>query len=235
MLRRLFLRFFFFFQASIVFPPAWFLWRLRVRGHKFQRGEGGLIIAANHQSWIDAPLVQYAVFPHQVTFLMTEDYYDLPIAGLYFRASGTQPVREEGRPSVAAMRAAYKVLEEGKIIALFPEGEISKTGKVGRGQRGVAHIARKTGATVLPLGIRGAIDVYSKLQPKFKLRGRVSLHLGEPMKIEGNDRAAEDRFTDELMRQIRTLAGESVELAPAANATDQPADEHEDRAGDDER
>ena len=235
MLRRLFLRFFFFFQASIVFPPAWFLWRLRVRGHKFQRGEGGLIIAANHQSWIDAPLVQYAVFPHQVTFLMTEDYYDLPIAGLYFRASGTQPIREEGRPSVAAMRAAYKVLGEGKIIALFPEGEISKTGKIGKGQRGVAHIARKTGATVLPLGIRGASDVFSKKQPKFNLRGRVSLHVGEPMKIEGKGREAEDAFTDKLMTEIRRLAGESVELAPPAETPGQPADEHEDGAEDQQR
>jgi 1-acyl-sn-glycerol-3-phosphate acyltransferase len=232
LIRKLFLRLFFYLQALVVFTPGWFLWRLRVRGAKFHRGSGGLIIAANHQSWLDAPLVQYAVFPHQITFLMTEDYYDLPIAGLYFRASGTQPVREGGRPSVAAMRAAYSALERGKIICLFPEGEISPDGLIGAGKRGVAHIARKTGVPVLPIGIRGAVEVYSKKQPKFKLRGRVSLHIGEPMKMSGSGRDAEDAFTQELMNRLRDLAGEGAHVALPSETTPNPADKDEARSGD---
>jgi len=231
LIRKLLLRLFFFLQAFLVFTPGWFLWRLRVRGTKFHRGKGGLIIAANHQSWIDAPLVQYAVFPHQITFLMTEDYYDLPIAGLYFRASGTQPVREGGRPSVAAMRAAYKALDDGKIICLFPEGEMSPDGKIGEGKRGVAHIARKTGAPILPIGIRGAVDVYSKKQPTFKLRGRVSLHVGKPMKMIGTGRADEEAFMLELMDRIRELAGEGAHVALPTESASQPTEEHESRAG----
>jgi 1-acyl-sn-glycerol-3-phosphate acyltransferase len=231
LIRKLFLRLFFYLQALVVFTPGWFLWRLRVRGAKFHRGQGGLIIAANHQSWLDAPLVQYAVFPHQITFLMTEDYYDLPIAGLYFRASGTQPVREGGRPSVAAMRAAYGALEQGKIICLFPEGEISPDGLIGEGRRGVAHIARKTGVPVLPIGIRGAVDIYSKKQPKFKLRGRVSLHIGEPMKMSGSGRDAEDAFTQKLMNRLRDLAGEGAHVALPSETTPNPADKDEPRSG----
>lgn len=232
MIRKLLLRLFFYLQAFVVFTPGWFLWRLRVRGAKFHRGTGGLIIAANHQSWLDAPLVQYAVFPHQITFLMTEDYYDLPIAGLYFRASGTQPVREGGRPSVGAMRAAYKALEDGRIICLFPEGEISPDGVIGEGKRGVAHIARKTGTPVLPIGIRGAVDVYSRKQPKFKLRGRVSLHVGKPLTMTGTGREAEEAFTTVLMNQLRELAGEGSHVPLPAEATSQPAEENEPRPND---
>ena len=132
------------------------------------------------------------------------------------------------------MRAAYKALEAGKIIALFPEGEISKDGRVGKGQRGVAHIAGKKGVPVLPLGIRGAVDVYSKKQTKFRLRGRVSLHIGEPMRMEGRGRAAEEEFTDRLMATLRDLAGESGEGAVPAQPPHQPADEHENRSENDE-
>ena len=77
-----------------------------------------------------------------------------------------------------------------------------------RGKRGVARIARKTGATILPVGIRGADQVYSRIQPKLKLRGRIEMHVGEPMKYEGGDsREDEQAFTDRLMETIRELAG----------------------------
>jgi 1-acyl-sn-glycerol-3-phosphate acyltransferase len=181
---------------------------LKVKGHKFHRGEGGLIVAANHGSWLDAYLVNWAVFPHQITFLMTEDFFDLPIAGVYFRMAGARPIREDGRPSVAGIKAAYTAMEAGEMICLFPEGEIPRDGKMGRGKRGVARIARKTGATILPIGIRGADRVYSRIQPKMKLRGRIEMHVGEPMRYEGGDsREDEQAFTDRLMETIRELAG----------------------------
>jgi 1-acyl-sn-glycerol-3-phosphate acyltransferase len=182
---------------------------LKVRGHRFHRGEGGLIVAANHGSWLDAWLVQWAVFPHQLTFLMTEDFFDLPVAGLYFRAVGARPIREDGRPSVAGIKAAYSALEDGKMICLFPEGGIPRDGKMQRGKRGVAHIARKAGVPILPVGIRGADKIYSRMQPKLRWRGRVELHVGEPIRYEGGRTREDDQaFTDRLMDAIRDLAGE---------------------------
>ena len=193
----------------ILIPPAWLLWRLRVKGRAFDRGEGGLIVASNHQSWLDAYLVQWAVFPHQLTFLMTEDFFDLPVLGLYFRAVGARPIREDGRPSVAGLKAAYAALQDGRMICLFPEGEISRDGRIQRGKRGVAHIARKTGAAILPVGIRGADQVYSRMQPRLRLRGRIEVHVGEPLHYEGGaTRADEQAFTDLLMEKIRVLAAE---------------------------
>lgn len=185
---------------------------MKVKGHRFHRGEGGLIVAANHQSWLDAYLVQWAVFPHRMTFLMTENYYDLPVAGLYFRAAGARPIREEGRPSVAALKAAYAAMEEGEMICLFPEGEITPTGKMQEGQRGVAHIARKMKVPVLPIGIRGAIDVWSRVQPKPRLTGRVELHVGEPIEYtHGTGREGDQAFTDALMAELRRLSGAEEE------------------------
>jgi len=188
------------------------LWRVRVTGRRFHRGEGGLIVCANHASWLDAYLVQYAVFPTQLTFLMSEIFYDLPILGIYFRAMNARPIRDrsDGRPSVAAIKAALSALRAGEAICLFPEGVLSHTGRMSAtGQRGVALVARKTGATVLPIGIRGAAQVYSRVQTKLRLSGNIELHVGEPMRYEEEpNRAGEQAFTAELMRRLRELSGE---------------------------
>jgi 1-acyl-sn-glycerol-3-phosphate acyltransferase len=186
-------------------PTVRVLLRVRVRRARARPESGALIIAPNHQSWIDPLLIQYAVYPRQVTFLMTERFFDLPIAGLYFRASGARPVREGG-PSVSGMRAALEALEEEEAICLFPEGEITTTGELGRGRRGVARLARRTGAAVLPVGVRGAIHVYSKLQriPRF---APVEIRVGEPMRFDEEESAeGETRFTTRLMETIRALA-----------------------------
>lgn len=178
---------------------------VRVKGPRLHRREGGLIVAPNHQSWIDAFLVQYALFPHRITFLMTEAFRDLPVAGLYFRAAGTRPIRE-GAPSVAGLRAAREALARGEIVCLFPEGQLSTTGDVGEGRRGIARLARRTGAAVLPVGIRGAIRVFSKVQKRPR-RHTVEIRLGEPLRYDrARGRDGEDSFTERLMGRIRELA-----------------------------
>lgn len=181
-------------------------------GRRFHRPKGGVIVAANHASWLDAPLVQFGVFPVPLTFLMSEVFYDLPILRYYFRAMRTRPIRDRsaGRPSVAAIKAALEALNAGSAICIFPEGILSSTGKMAeKGQRGIALLARKTGATVVPMGIRGAADVYSRAQPKPRLTGNIELHLGEPMTYdEAPTREGELEFIERLMGRIRVLAGQ---------------------------
>jgi len=200
-------------QALVFVPIARILWRVRVIGPRFHRQKGGLIVAPNHASWLDAYLAAYALFPHQMTFLMTEVFYDLPILRYYFRAMGARPIRDrtDGKPSVAAIKAALAALEAGEAICIFPEGVLSSTGEMSAdGQRGIALLARKTGATVLPIGIRGAAAVYSRSQPKLKLSGDIELHLGTPMTYDDQpNRAGEVAFTAKLMDEIRHLAGQA--------------------------
>jgi len=199
------------------------LWRVRVTGRRFHRPQGGIIVAANHASWLDAYLVQYALFPHRLTFLMSEIFYDLPILRYYFRAMGARPIRDrtEGRPSVAAIRASLAALEAGEAICVFPEGILSSDGKMAeKGQRGIALLARKTGASVLPLGIRGATDVYSRVQPKLRLTGNIELHLGELITYdEAPNREGELEFTARLMDYIRQLSGQEDTMSAKTEPT----------------
>jgi len=198
-------RAFFFCHCLVLMPILRVLLAVRSRGLRPTTDRNGVILAPNHQSWIDAYMVQYAFYPHQITFLMTELYYDLPVIGLYFRATGARVVREKG-PSVAGLRAARELLEEGRNICLFPEGEITTDGTLGPGQRGVARLARRTGAKVVPIAIRGAIRVWSRLQRRPRRRP-VEVRFGRPMRYdESDDRAGELAFTARLMDAIRHLA-----------------------------
>ena len=107
---------------------------------------------------------------------------------------------------MAGLRAAHEALADGEMVAVFPEGGITSDGKLKPGQRGAARLARRTGAPVLPLGVRGAIRTYSKLQT-FPRRHRVEVHRGPVMHYdETDDREGEKRFTDRLMAEIQRLA-----------------------------
>jgi 1-acyl-sn-glycerol-3-phosphate acyltransferase len=204
-IRQAYIRLFFLLECLVLMPIARALLGLRVKGPRPRPDPKGIIVAPNHQSWIDPLIVQYGVYPLRITFLMTELFFDLPILGFYFRSAGARPIREGG-PSVAGMRASLEALEEGEVICIFPEGEITKTGELGEGQRGVARIARRTGATVLPMGIRGAINVFSKVQ-KLPRLARVEVRLGKPMRFDEEESAAgERRFTKRLMDRIKTLS-----------------------------
>lgn len=186
-------------------PLARVLLHLRILGPRPPRGPGPLILAPNHQSWIDPLLVQAAVYPRRITFLMTELFYDLPVARWYFRAAAARPIRESG-PSVAALRASLEALEAGETICLFPEGAITPDGRLQPGRRGVARLAARSGAPVLPLGIRGAVRVFSKVQKLPRIHP-VEVRIGEPMRYQGEDsREGEEAFTAELMSRIETLA-----------------------------
>ena len=200
-----FKRGFFHFQCALLLPILRVLFRLRVKGPRPRPHARGMILAPNHQSWIDAPMVQQAFYPHQITFLMTELYFDLPVANWYFRASNARAIRKGG-PSVSALRAARDALIEGRTVCLFPEGEITYDGHIQPGQRGVARLARKTGAVVVPVGIRGAIHVFSRVQKKPRLH-TVEVRFGRPMAYsESPDRDGEEAFTTRLMERIRSLA-----------------------------
>ncbi|MEE8105812.1 MAG: lysophospholipid acyltransferase family protein [Planctomycetota bacterium] len=200
-LRELFFR----AQALVAIPIVRVLLRMKVHGPHIQPGPNGLIVAPNHLSWIDPLIIQIAVYPHRITFLMTELFFDRPVIGLYFRAIGARPIREDG-PSVGALRASMQALRDGDVLCVFPEGSITPDGKPQKGQRGAARLARKTGATVIPAGIRGTLQVISRVHRRPRLHP-VAVELGEPMLFDKTpDRAGEVEFTEDLMARIGELS-----------------------------
>lgn len=174
---------------------------------------GPLIVVANHLSNADPPLVVGWLTPvlgRPMHILAKEALFVGPIGSL-LRTQGVTPVKAGGS-DIQAFRAARAVLDRGEVLCIFPEGTRSRSGRLGRAKPGVALLATRSGAPVLPVGISGS-DVFlppRRLLPR--LGTRITLRVGEPFRLLLDPRlprrAALDSASLELMRRIAALLGE---------------------------
>ncbi len=121
--------------------------------------KGGAVIAGNHPSVLDG-LLLLAVSPRPVRFLVAEDLYAHRYLNPFFRMLGCIPVYRTKTHNGDALRAAVAALEAGELLGIFPEGTIHYHGSMQELKRGVALLALKTGAPVVPLAIRGTFEAF---------------------------------------------------------------------------
>lgn len=170
--------------------------------------EGPLILAPNHCSFLD-PLLVGGFMDRRVTFMMTAKYYDDPLFGVFYRAARCIVVELEG-VNRRALRQAAEVLEAGRTLIVFPEGEISADGQLQELQPGCAWLARRTGVPVYPVHLRGTYEAL----PRGARRPRVTplgFRFGSPMRVSdfGSDRDATKAFTAALRVSLLELRAEA--------------------------
>lgn len=159
---------------------------------------GPVLIVANHVSGLD-PLLIIAASSRPVHFIIAREEYDRPVLRRLFDAVGCIPVERRGRPD-QAMRTALKALEDGKVVALFPHGQIhTGDGPPPRLKRGVLWLAQRARCPVLPVrieGVRGAGQVLAAVArpSQVSLRSYPVLHCA-------------DRADEECMGIIQSLLG----------------------------
>jgi 1-acyl-sn-glycerol-3-phosphate acyltransferase len=117
----------------------------------------GVIIAANHVSFLDPPLISGS-WDGELYFLARRSLFENPFLGLLLRQLNSVPV---GMGS-DAIKIAYRLLREGKSIVIFPEGTRSETGELGTFRNGIGLIARETGAPIIPTYIFGTHEIWPK-------------------------------------------------------------------------
>src|SRR5881296_4055124 len=149
---------------------------------------GGFLLVPNHITWVDALLLQLAC-PRPIRYLIDQAYYHRPILHPILRALGCIPINI--RHSHAAVRAAAEKIAEGKIVCVFPEGQLERTGTLLRLQRGYELIARHANAQVAPVWLDqlwGSIFSFQggRFFTKFPKRFPYPLTIafGEPLKAE---------------------------------------------------
>ncbi len=179
--------------------------RWEVTGRENVPAQGSLIVAANHASYIDPPLLVASV-SRRVRFLAHEGLFQHPLVGLVVRGADALRVERESRVSSGARRA-IRELRKGSAIGLFPEGHRNLDGVLGQGKPGIAYVALKTGASVLPVGIAGSHRV-QKLTDALK-RPHLVVKIGTPLALHIGARRPEreqlDAFTEQVMREIAGL------------------------------
>jgi len=170
---------------------------------------GPFIIAPNHASLLDPVMLQAAISPRLV-FMMTDEWYDLPLLKplfQFFRAIRVQ----DGGGNRAALAQATIALLRGLPVAIFPEGRISQTGSLNPFNAGVTLLALRVGVPIVPASISGTAAALPR-GARFPRPHKVSVRIGEPLRlsipghVRGRDRREHvARWTDELRRRIEAL------------------------------
>lgn len=177
--------------------------RVHLRGRYHIPRTGPYIIAANHLSWTDIPLVP-AYVPGKVVYMAKEEAFQGKL-GWLVRFLGAFPVKR-GEGDRQAIRAAGEVLKQGKVLIIFPEGTRSKVHMLGKAHAGLGMIALRSGVPVLPVAIWGSENAFRK--PGADL----TISYGEPivLKPEGTRITREDidRATEEVMQSIAAMLPE---------------------------
>ncbi|AIY19215.1 1-acyl-sn-glycerol-3-phosphate acyltransferase [Pimelobacter simplex] len=183
--------------------------RPRVRGRQHVPASGPVVVAANHAAEIDS-LVLSLVLPRQPRFLAKAEYYRPGPRGRLYRwlcaVTGQIPVdRDGGSAASTSLAAAERLLRDGGVWAIYPEGTRSPDGRLYRGHTGVVRVARAVpGAVVLPVGLVGTAAVDPSSRRGWR-RGRVRVDIGAPVDVTAGDVRA---GTDLLMAAIGSLTGQ---------------------------
>jgi 1-acyl-sn-glycerol-3-phosphate acyltransferase len=197
-------------------PILRLVFRPQVDGRDHVPRHGAAIIASNHLSFCDSIFMPLMV-RRKVTFVAKAEYFlGTGIKGfltkMFFVGAGTIPVdRSGGRAAQAAMDTGLRILRDGGLFGIYPEGTRSPDGRLYRGKTGVARIALESGAPVVPVVMLNSdiVQPPGRIMPRFM---RVRIVFGPPLDFSRYAGSAGDRFveravTDEIMYELMELSG----------------------------
>ena len=188
-------------------------YNFKIEGRENVPEKEGVIIACNHRSYAD-PVIITMPMKKPVTYMAKEELFHNRLFGAFIRFLGAFPVKR-GAGDMKVIDDCVDILGSGRNVVIFPEGTRSKDGKVGKGKTGVAMIAAKSGADVVPCGI-----VFEG--EKLHFRSKLTLRFGKPIKAE--ELAVEGSSPRELKEVKKRIMGAITELVegPALTAADAP-------------
>lgn len=174
-----------------------------------------LVMASNHRSYAD-PVILTMPMKKPVTYMAKEELFKNRLFGWFITKLGAFPVKR-GSGDMQVIEDSVAILKSGRNLVIFPEGTRSKDGKVGKGKTGVALIAAKSGADVLPCGI-----VFEG--EKLHFRSKLTLRFGKVIPAE--EIAVEDASPKALKEVKKRIMGAITELVEGVGDKEEPeADE----------
>lgn len=173
------------------------LWRLRVHGVENVPDAGPLIVACNHVSYLDPPVLGTAC-PRRIQYMAKQELFALPVLGPAIHAVGAYPVDRKGSP-VAAIKRSVEVLKTGGAIGIFPEGTRNRDGNA-QVHSGVGLLASLSGAPVLPACVTGTARA-ARL-------AHFDVYFGSPLHLPRDRKPTRDEveaFSASVIATIRSL------------------------------
>ena len=187
------------------------LWRYDVRGRDRIPREGGVILASNHQSFLDVLLLG-AACPRPVRYMARRTLWDHRLLGWLISDWKAIPV-DRDRPGKDDLRRVIETARGGEVLALFPEGTRTRDGSIGEMRGGIGFLARRAGVPVVPVRIAGAFEAWPRGR-RLPRPGKVRIEFGEPVRYAED---MEDRdVSADVRRRVLALLDGPDEPRPAS-------------------
>ncbi|GIG60716.1 putative 1-acylglycerol-3-phosphate O-acyltransferase [Longispora fulva] len=215
----------------VIGPWLWLFFWPKVEGLENIPDEGPAILASNHLSFSDSIFLPLVV-RRRITFVAKAEYFNGTgvkgwINRIFFGGTGQIPVdRSGGGAGAGALETGARVLRDGHLFGIYPEGTRSPDGRLYRGKTGVARLALETGAPVVPCAMVNThlVQPPGRIWPRIM---RVRIRIGAPLDFSRYDGFVGDRFversiTDEVMYELMELSGQEYVDVYAAKLKNQP-------------
>lgn len=208
--------------GKYVLKPLWFgvvaplfrkIFKIKAFNVEVLSQPGPLIIAANHRSYIDPPLLN-AISPEPLVFLAKKELFKGRFKNWLFRNMNAIPV-DRSKADLDALNEALKRLEEGCKVCIFPEGRRAPENGFLKPKPGVGYLVAKAKVPVVPVYIHNSTDILSRDNKKFRIPKKdVIVIFGNPIRfenVEDNIRGYK-RIADRIMEEIKKLSLKVDEL-----------------------
>lgn len=196
----------FYSVVRVLFNGLFFgIYGLHVEGRENIPRKGAIIVAPNHKSNFDPPIVGVAFKDRIIHYMAKEELFKNPIFGYILRQFGTFPVKR-GSIDRMAIRRAILELKEGNALGIFPEGTRIQREGLGRFHSGMASLAFMSGVSILPVAVVGSVTMPRKCGP-------LAVLIGEPIEVKKQraDDEAVDALNKKVKEEIQKLTDEYME------------------------
>ncbi len=180
------------------------VYRVRRRGRANVPSSGPVVYVANHQSQYDPPIIGLVVGDRPFSALARSGLFECAPFGWLIRLLGAISLRQ-GKGDASALRAAIEVVRRGGAVLIFPEGGRTHDGVMAEFKHGLLSILKRTPATVVPLAVEGAFDVWPRGRRYPRLVGRLAGMAGSPIPAEDLLAMEPAAAMERLRREIETM------------------------------
>jgi len=162
--------------------------------------EGRLVLAGNHTGHLDAQTVKMATW-RDLWFISGPEAFQIPVWGFFLRFLKVIPIVPD--KGMEALNVAIERLEQDEAVVIFPEGKFTQDGNIDKFHRGVAIIAKKAGAPIIPFAISGGYETWGGHIKFPKLGNKIKIRFGE--KIDIDEKTDTREITSELQRIVTEM------------------------------
>lgn len=195
--------------VSLLFIILKFFYHLRIQGVENIPKKGAFILASNHVSYFDPPILAVGCFMirPKLNFIAKEELFCNKAFGWYIKKLGAFPIKRDFG-DIGAIKESIRRIKRGEPLVIFPEGERSPNGEIKESFPGIALLSVKTKIPIIPAFIEGSNNVLSESSKKMRLC-KLSLRIGKPLVFYNGGPQTYSGIADKIMSAIKDLSNNS--------------------------